>query len=148
MRWTHWLILGIGSLVILTGCATTRDPLTLREKTLFERVGGKPYLTAMVDDFVVRLAANRRLQRFFTESNRPALQARFLNQLCEASGGPCKYTGTGVPSAPQGMGLTSADFEVVVEEFSVTLDKFKVAENEQRELLTCLAPLRQELVQR
>ena len=54
MRWKRWLVLGIVSLVSLTGCATPREPMVSMEKSLYERLGGKPAITAVVDDFVGR----------------------------------------------------------------------------------------------
>lgn len=148
MRWTQWLALGAGSLVLLTGCASTKPKAVSRDKTLFERVGGRPYLTAIVDDFVVRVDAEPRLKRFFMPIDRQAFQARLLNQLCEASGGPCKAAGREAQNTLLGVGMTQADFDAMVEKFGITLEKFKVVDNDKRDLLALLSPLRREFVQR
>ncbi|MGE3539570.1 MAG: group 1 truncated hemoglobin [Candidatus Tectimicrobiota bacterium] len=148
MRCIHWLVLACASLVLLSGCTTTKSPVASGDRTLFERLGGKPYLTAMVDDFVVRLATNRRLQRFFPPQDQSAWQNRLFTQLCAGSGGPCKATGREASPATQGPGLTAADFAVLLDEFTVTLEKFKLAEPEKRELLASLGALHRELVQR
>src|SRR5678815_974385 len=69
-----------------------------RQKSLYDRLGGKEAITAVVDEFVARVAADNRINQFFaaTASN-PARLASFktklVDQICEAAGGPCKYTG-------------------------------------------------------
>src|SRR5262245_61866547 len=68
-----------------------------KQPSLYERLGGKKAITAVVDEFVGRVAADNRINHFFaaTASN-PAQLASFkmklVDQICEASGGPCKYT--------------------------------------------------------
>ena len=65
----------------------------------------------------------------------PAFKAKLVDQICEASGGPCKYTGKDMKTAHAGMGITDADFNALVEDLVATLDKFKVPEKEKGELL-------------
>ena len=148
MRWKRWLALGMVSFVGLTGCATTRGQMASKEKSLYERLGGKPAITAVVDDFAARVAADRRVNRFFTHTDVLAFKAKLVDQICEASGGPCKYTGRDMKTAHQGMGVTNADYEAVVEDLVTTLDKFKfwIPEQEKNELLTVLGPMRKDIV--
>ena len=102
-----------------------------KQKSLYERLGGKNAITAVVDEFVGRVAADNRINQFFaaTASN-PARLASFkmklVDQICEASGGPCKYTGKDMKSAHRGMGIGTADFNALVEDLVGALDKFKV----------------------
>src|SRR5262245_17290868 len=114
MRWQCWLVLGMVSLVDLTGCTAPRRPIASKEKSLYERLGSKPMLTAVVDDFAVRVARDYRVSRFFAQTDVLAFKAKLVDQLCEASGGPCKYTGRDMKTAHQGMGITNADYEAVV----------------------------------
>jgi hemoglobin len=120
----------------------------MKEKSLYDRLGGKPAITAVVDDFVARVAADRRINHFFANTNVPPFKAKLVDQLCEASGGPCKYTGRDMKSAHAGMGVGEADFNALVEDLVTTLDKFKVPEKEKGELLSVLGPMKKDIVTR
>ena len=148
MRWQRWLALGMLSLVGLTGCATTGEPIASKGKSLYERLGSKPAITAIVDDFTARVVVDRRVNRFFATTDVLSFKAKLVDQICEASGGPCKYTGRDMKTAHQGLGVTNADYDAVVEDLITTLDKFKfwIPEKEKNELLAVLGPIRKDIV--
>ena len=128
MQWRCRLAIGVLSLGILVGCATTGEQMAMKEKSLYDRLGGKPAITAVVDDFTARVAADRRINRFFANTDVPSFKAKLVDQICEASGGPCKYTGKDMKTAHAGMGVTDDDFNALVGDLVATLDKFKVPE--------------------
>ena len=146
MQWNHRLAIGVLSLGILVGCATTGEQMATKEKSLYDRLGGKPAITAVVDDFTARVAADRRINRFFANTDVPAFKAKLVDQICEASGGPCKYTGKDMKTAHAGMGVTDDDFNALVGDLVATLDKFKVPEKEKGELLGALGPMKKDIV--
>jgi len=146
MQWKRRLVIGVLSLVALSGCATTGEQMAMQEKSLYDRLGGKPAITAVVDDFVARVAADRRINRFFANTDVPPFKAKLVDQICEASGGPCKYTGKDMKTAHAGMGVANADFDALVEDLVTTLDKFKVPAKEKGELLGVLGPMRKDIV--
>jgi hemoglobin len=125
MQWKRRLAPSLLILGILAGCATTGEQVAIEEKSLYDRLGGKPVIIAIVDDFVARIAFDRRIKHFFTNPDATTLKARLIDQICAASGGPCKYTGKDMKTAHQGMDITNTDFDVLVEDLSITLDKFK-----------------------
>ena len=132
---------GMLSISFLTaGCAAMTP-----KKSLYERLGGKMAITAVVDDFVGRVAADKRINGFFAKANIPRLKMRLVNQICQASGGPCKYRGSSMKAAHRGMGVTNAAFDALVGDLVATLDKFKVGEQEKRELLAVLGPMRKDM---
>jgi hemoglobin len=148
MQWKLWPALGMLSIVTLAGCTTIREPMDSGEKSLYERLGGKPAITAVVDDFTARLAADRRVNRFFAHTDLPTFRAKLVDQICEASGGPCKYTGRDMQTAHQGLGVANADFDMVVEDLVITLDKFKIPDREKSEILAVVGPMRKDIVMR
>ena len=148
MQWKHRLAIGVLSLGILVGCATTGEQMAMKEKSLYDRLGGIPAITAVVDDFTARVAADRRINRFFANTDVPAFKAKLVDQICEASGGPCKYTGKDMKTAHAGMGVTDDDFNALVGDLVATLDKFKVPEKEKGELLSVLGPMKKDIVTR
>src|SRR5262245_53648707 len=124
-----------------------------KQKSLYDRLGGKQAITAVVDEFVGRVAADNRINHFFaaTASN-PAQLASFkmklVDQICEASGGPCKYTGKDMKTAHRGMGISPADFNALVEDLVGALDKFKVAAADKNQLLGVLGTMQGQIVEK
>ena len=116
------------------------------QKSLYERLGGKEAITAVVDDFVANVAADNRINGFFAKANIPRLKANLVDQICQATGGPCTYTGKDMKTAHKGMGITDADFNALVEDLKKSLDKFKVPAKEQGELLGALGSLKPQIV--
>ena len=115
--------------------------------SLYDRLGGKDAITAVVDDFVARCAADARINGKFARTDIPRLKANLIDQVCAASGGPCTYTGRDMRTTHLGMAVTAGEFDALVEDLVTTLDGFKVGETEKAELLGVLAPLRGDIVE-
>jgi len=122
-----------------------------KEKTLYDRLGGKKSISAVVDEFVSRVAMDTRINAFFKQTasdpkRLASFKSKLVDQICEASGGPCKYTGKDMKSAHAGMGITDANFNALVEDLTAALDKFKVGETEKQQLLGALASMKKDIV--
>ena len=115
--------------------------------TLFDRLGGMPAVRAVVADFRGRVEKDARINAKFARSDLPRLEAMLVDQVCEATGGPCRYTGRGMREAHHGMGVTTGEFNALVEDLVATLNGFKVPKAEQDELLGILGPLKTEIVE-
>jgi hemoglobin len=119
-----------------------------QNQSLYERLGGKPAITAVVDDFVGNVAADNRINGFFAKTDISRLKLLLVEQICAGSGGPCTYTGRDMKSAHAGMGVNDAHFGALVEDLVKTLDKFKVPQREKQELLAVLGPMKPDIVTR
>ena len=115
--------------------------------SLYERLGGKDAITAVVDDFVARCAADGRINGKFARTDIPRLKANLVDQVCAAAGGPCTYTGRDMRTTHDGMSVTAGEFDALVGDLIATLDQFGVPEAEKAELLGALAPMRSEIVE-
>ncbi|HEY3043675.1 MAG TPA: group 1 truncated hemoglobin [Vicinamibacterales bacterium] len=141
----------LAALVLVVSAAALAAQTT--EKSLYERLGGKKAITAVVDEFVGRVAADNRINRYFTATaSNPArlktFKGNLVDQICQASGGPCKYTGKDMKTAHMGMGIGSADFNALVEDLVGALDKFKVGQHEKDQLLGALGPMKSDIVEK
>ena len=116
------------------------------QKSLYDRLGGQPAVTAVVDDFVGNVAADNRINGFFARTDIPRLKKNLVDQICQGTGGPCTYTGRDMKTAHKGMNITDAQFNALVEDLVKTLDKFKVPEKEKGELLGVLGPMKPQIV--
>ena len=154
-RIASYLILS-GLVLSLTGCNTMEPasgsgmskPTAMAEKPLYDRLGGKPAITAVVDDFVGRVAADNRINGKFANTDIPKFKMLLVEQLCQATGGPCTYTGRSMKDTHAGMGVSSSDFDALVGDLVGTLNKFKVPEREKNELLGALGPMKGDIVEK
>jgi hemoglobin len=115
--------------------------------SLYDRLGKKDAITAVVKDFVEeRVAKDDRINKFFLNTDIPNLEAKLVEQICAASGGPCTYTGKDMKTVHAGLNIKDADFNALVEDLKASLDHFKVGAKEQQELLGALAPMHDDIV--
>ena len=117
------------------------------EKSLYERLGGEAAISAVIDDFVARVAADSRVNSKFAKSNIERVKFHLKEQVCAATGGPCKYTGRSMTASHRGMKVTEGEFNALVEDLVATLDKFNVPAREKGEVLGALAPLKSQIVE-
>jgi hemoglobin len=142
--------LAVGAVaVMLMACSSSMESgKTMAQPSLYERLGGKPAITAVVDDFVGNVASDTRINKRFANADIPRLKGRLVDQVCEATGGPCKYTGASMRDAHTGMKITDAEFNALVEDLVKSLDKFKVPAKEKNELLGALGGMKGDIVGR
>jgi hemoglobin len=117
-------------------------------KTLYERLGGQPALNAVVAELWNVVAADARINGYFTKTRPEAFAGQLADFLCQASGGPCQYKGKDMASAHTGMHLSEADFSALAEDTGIVLDKFKVPAREKGEVLGMLGGLKGDVVGR
>src|SRR5687768_4740501 len=115
--------------------------------SLYERLGGLDAITAVIDSFVARCAGDDRINAKFARTDIPRLKKMLVDQVCEASGGPCTYTGRSMKETHNGMAVTAGEFDALVEDLVATLDEFGVPRTERDELLGLLGPMRGEIVE-
>lgn len=118
------------------------------DKTLYERLGGKAALQAVVGELWNNVAADARINGRFKHTKPEAFGGQLVEFLCQASGGPCQYQGKDMKSAHTGMKLTDAEFNALAEDTTKALNKFKVPAKEQSEVIGMLASLKGDVVGR
>src|SRR5947209_156705 len=110
----------VAAAIVAVSSASVLGQGSMKERSLYDRLGGKKAISAVVDEFVGRVAADTRINGFFAATaSDPARLAAFkgklVDQICEASGGPCQY---------------------------------KVAPHEKDQLLGALAPMKNQIVEK
>ena len=125
--------------------------LAQQQNSLYHRLGGYDALAAVTDDFIGRLATDPQLKRFFGGHNKEGLtriRQHVIDFLCNATGGPCAYTGQDMKTAHTGLGITEDDWNASVKDLVATLDKFQVPEKEKGEVLGAISGLKGDIVGR
>ena len=131
--------------------AATASAQMATKPSLYKRLGGYDAIAAVTDDFLGRLLADPRFTKFFvgtsTES-KAKIRQLVVDQLCNATGGPCVYIGRSMKSAHAGLGITEEEWNASVQLLIASLDKFKVPEAEKTELLAIAGSLKGDIVEK
>jgi hemoglobin len=126
-------------------------PSRAQEKSLYQRLGGYDALAAVVDDFVGRLVADKQFEKFFvgqSNDSKKRIRQHVLDLFCNATGGPCIYTGRDMKTSHTGLGITEADWNAAAKHLVASLDKFKVPEKEKGEVLAFVTTLKKDIVEK
>jgi hemoglobin len=126
--------------------AGARAQTTPAGDSLYQAFGGQPGLVRLMDDFMTRLLADARMRRFFQDADQAALKKQLVLQFCEVSGGPCRRDGPSMKEAHDGMDITRADFNALVEVLQDAMDAQGVPFSAQNRLLARLAPMHRDIV--
>ena len=135
-------LLSLVAAAAIAGCAAAPPA---QAPTLYERLGGRAALTAVVDDAIVNVSADPRINRRFVNAG-PGLTKNLVDLLCLRAGGPCRYEGQDMASAHEGMQIRDDEFDALVEDIAKSLDKFKVPLRERDEALAILRQMRNAIV--
>jgi hemoglobin len=152
MRTVSPAVVTLSLLLGLAGCATTgasggpSASSAAPAKSLFDRLGGKPAITAAVDLMVTNIGNDARINARFLNADGARLKQMLIEQVCEATGGPCKYTGKDMRSAHAGQKISDDEFNALVGDLKAALDQLKVPAQEQSELLSALGGMRKDIV--
>ncbi|HMV51373.1 MAG TPA: group 1 truncated hemoglobin [Blastocatellia bacterium] len=118
-----------------------------QEKSLYDRLGGKDAVAAVVNEFAGIVLKDERINKKFAKSDANRLVTNLNAFVCSATGGPCKYDGLSMKESHHHMGVTEGEFNALVEDLVKALDKFNVPAKEKNELLGALGPLKPQIVE-
>ncbi|WP_088701644.1 group I truncated hemoglobin [Halomonas campaniensis] len=124
----------------LPGCAY-QSATQSTNTTLYERLGGKTTIDAVVENLLYRIADDPEVVVFFANTNIDLFAESLASQLCDVSDGPCRYEGPPMDRAHQHMGLTDVHFNRVVEYLDAAMQAEDIPLGARNELLGRLAPM-------
>lgn len=99
---------------------------TMEMATLYQQLGGKEALAAVVDEFYRRVVADERLAAMFAGTDMARQRRHLAAFLGMALGGPNEYQGRGLRAAHQGRGITGEQFGAVAGHLQDALAAFAV----------------------
>ena len=116
--------------------------------TLYDRLGGKDGVDAIVDSFTKNILADPRVNKSFKKSKDglSAFKQRMDEELCQLAAGPCQYGGKSMADAHKALNVTDAQFDAFIEDLKLALDEKGTAEADKNALSTALAPLKADIV--
>ena len=121
--------------------------MTTQTKSLYDRLGGLDAITAVTESWVARVGGDDRANGKFVRTDIDRLKKEIIDQLCEATGGPCSYTGRTMQETHDGMAVTAGEFDVVMQHLDATLDELAIPKPDQDELIALIMPMRDDIVE-
>lgn len=115
---------------------------------VFEQFGGMPGMTALMDDFMVILLEDPRMRPFFEKVDHDRVKLQLAEQFCAVLGGGCAYSGRDMKEAHAAFAIDKADFNALVEDLQIAMDRRGVPFRAQNKLLSILAPMHREVITR
>src|SRR5262245_8397411 len=151
---TLTMVLATGTVMMPAGVTAQPAPAQATQPSLYDRLGGVYSIATVVDDFIERLLVNATLNANPAISEARArvpkagLKFHVTALMCQVTGGPCKYTGRTMKESHQHLNITEPQWEAMVADFRLTLEKFKVPEKERQELLAIVGSTKSDIVRR
>ena len=149
MRMIRLMLVAALAASTVTACGGSKKTTTtapVAEKSLYDRLGGKDAISTVVGMTLANIVADARINARFANSDAKELQTKLVDQICAATGGPCKYEGKDMLSSHTGMKISEEEFGAFVEDLVKALNDAKVGEKEKTELLGALGGMKGDIV--
>ena len=135
----------LSALFLTVGCAGGHAK-PADAKSLYLRLGSLKGISAVIHQSLVRIAGDPRVKDYFAGADLQKLEDHFIQLACVGAGGPCKYEGRSMAESHEGLHITNAAFDAVLEDILFTMRKLKVHGVEQDQVLSLLNSMRKDIV--
>jgi len=143
----------IAAIGIACGGAVLTSSVHAQENTritgdagIFKEFGEKAGLVKIMDDFMVNLLKDPRTKSFFENSDQQRVKEQLVDQFCFILNGPCEYKGSKMKPIHSNLNINRENFNALVEQLQVAMDKNNVPFRAQNKLLAVLAPMHRDIV--
>jgi hemoglobin len=115
--------------------------------SLYDRLGGRPRIAAIMNDVVANHLANPIVApRFRQVTDLDKLRDHAINFVCAGTGGSEAYSGRDMRTAHTGMNISEQEFVAVIDDILAALDKHGVGPQERHEILAIAYSLKNDIV--
>jgi hemoglobin len=130
-----------GSLLLLAGMALGA------QARLYDRLGGQSGVAAIAATLIDRVTADPKLGRSFKDTDLARIKRLLAEQICDLSGGPCRYSGDSMREVHAGHQISEAEFFGMVADLREVLRERHVSQGAINDLLRLLAPMKRDVVE-
>lgn len=122
------------------------------DTSLYTRLGGAYAIATVVDDFIERLLvnntlnANPRINEARVRVPKAGLKFHVTALVCQVTGGPCTYTGRSMKASHAHLNINDGQWQAMLADFRMTLNKFTVPAKEQGELIAIVQSTKPDIV--
>lgn len=132
-----------GTLIILLWLASCS--VHHQDNSLYQQLGGEAGINAIADGLLHEIEHDPRIVHHFADTDIARFRRLLAEQLCEISGGPCRYSGETMAKSHTGFNISLADFDALVEGLIKVMQQQQIPINAQNQLLALLAPMYSEI---
>ncbi len=133
--------------LLLLACRARGPAALAAPPSLYDQLGGGAGVRAISDQLIDRVAADPRIGASFQDVNLKRVKKLLTAQICELSGGPCRYTGDSMREVHAGLDITEADFYGMVAILRDIMRRRHVPIGARNALLGLLAPMKRDVVE-
>lgn len=116
------------------------------DDALYQALGQRAGIAALMADVVPRLKTDPRLAPFFEKTNLDQLARHLTDQVCQLAGGPCIYEGADMKTAHADFDIRPRDFNALVEVLQLGMAQRGLPFAVQNRLLARLAPMHRDVI--
>ena len=113
---------------------------------LYQRLGGTEAINAVVKDLLNNGMNDPVLRPRLIKMDGARCERQLTDLLCQATGGPCKYTGRDMKTAHRGANVKETEWQAFTGNLAKTFDRFNVPARERNELLQLIGPMKADIV--
>ncbi len=123
-----------------------------KQQSLYDRLGGLAPISVVVSDFIdalvndATLNLNPSIDAARKRVPAPYLKYHVTAMVCQATGGPCQYTGRGMKESHVHLNITQQEWDRMVTIFKEVLVNHSVPAKETQELLDIIGSTKADIV--
>ena len=119
--------------------------------TLYERLGGTPGITSIVDDVIEahmnNAAISARFKPYLDHPERlEKIRQHTIDFFTAGSGGSVEYHGRDMQTAHQGMNISAAEYMHVIDDIMKVLEKHHIDEESKKDVLAIVWSLKEKII--
>lgn len=134
----HSLFITLLLVLPLAGCQSIASQPS---PSLYQQLGERAGISKLVTDLLYIIVDDSRINFQFKGVDVAGFHRKFTNQLCQLSGGPCLYKGRTMRDVHAAMHITDTQFNALVEDLILAMEKNHLATATQNQLLALLVPM-------
>ncbi len=116
-------------------------------QSLYQQLGEKEGISSIVEEMLYRVGGDERIVHHFNGVDIVRVHKLITERVCNVVGGPCEYSGETMRVSHEGMGITHADFNALVEHLIIAMEKHNIPVSTQNQLLAKLASMYGDIVE-
>jgi hemoglobin len=116
------------------------------EPTLYEQIGGEPVLRKTVEEFMIIMEKDDRINFSFGNTDTAKFKQLLFEQLCNITGGPCEYTGRTMKESHEKLDINNTMFNALAEDVYLAFDRAGVPYRLQNKVMAIFAPMQRDIV--
>lgn len=132
--------------LLLCACAHTNTSVNAGKSLLYDRLGQYEGIDGLVVELIHVIAGDERVRPRYKGVNMEKFRKGLSDYICSLAQGPCNYAGDSIREVHAGHNYSNTEFNAIVEDLIVAMDRKKIPTGTQNELLALLAPSYKDVV--